>query len=559
MVGLSLALLVLAANTSTPPAIAFVDVAVVPGDSDRLLAHQTVVVRDGLITAIGPAAAVKLPAGTTRIAGAGKYLMPGMADMHGHLWREGWPDSTLQLSLALFLANGVTTVREMWGTPRQLAMRDRIERGEVLGPRLFVYGPALNRESAPTPAVGVQKVQEQARDGYDGIKIHEGLDRPTYDAVTAAAKQAKLPFAGHVPNAVGLAAALAAGQKSIEHLDGYVEALAGDDLAGEAFAGPHPPPSENSIFLVLKPALLAKVDERRLPALIAATRQSGAANVPTLNHVRALYNDVDLEALTRLPELKYWPPVLVQRWTDAQRQQKPRPPADLMRLRALRERLLLDLAAAGAPILIGSDAPGTFGVPGFSLRREAEAMVKAGLTPAQVIRAATFEAARYFGREHDCGSVAVGKRADLVLADGNPLQDVVRAFHPVGVMVKGRWLPREELNGMLASIERDLRYPIGAEIKDLPITATNAATLTGSYAFPAPTHATITVTFENDALMGSCTEKGCKRPRLRWQGGDVFLIPEEKLLVTFEKKAGRAAVMRLSSPGWIDWRAPRVP
>jgi hypothetical protein len=266
-----------------------------------------------------------------------------------------------------------------------------------------------------------------------------------------------------------------------------------------------------------------------------------------------------VESLIRLPELEYWPPVLVKRWTDSQRNQKARPAADLAKLRGLREHTLLALAAAGAPLLIGSDTPGTFGVPGFSLRREAEAMVKAGLTPAKVISAATIEVARYFGLENESGSVAMAKRADLVLTDGNPLEDIAHAFHPAGVMVKGRWLPRAELESTLAEIELEMRYPADADVKDLPVAASDAAALTGRYAFGAPANTTVTVTYEKGALIGSCTGKDCKRPRLRWQGGDVYLIPDEKLLVRFETKAGRAAAMRLSSPGWIDWRGARVP
>jgi hypothetical protein len=186
-------------------------------------------------------------------------------------------------------------------------------------------------------------------------------------------------------------------------------------------------------------------------------------------------------------------------------------------------------------------------------------MVKAGLTPAQVLRALTVEVARYFGGEAEGGSVAAGKRADLVLVEGNPLEDVERAFHPAGVMTRGRWLPRAELDKMLAGIERELYYPADSDVKDLSVDATAAARLTGRYAFPAPANDTITITFENGGLMGSCRGKDCRRPRLLWQGGDVYLIPEDKIQVRFEMKAGRTVAMGLSSPGWIDWRGPRVP
>jgi imidazolonepropionase-like amidohydrolase len=550
-----------APSTGAPSAesAAFVGVSVVPGDRPQVLRDQTVVVDRGRIVSMGPAAKMKVPATATRIDGKGKYLMPGIGDMHGHLWREGWPEQGLPLSLKLFVANGVTTVREMWGTPKQLAIRDGISRGEVLGPRVFVYGPAMSRETTPSPDVAKKQVREYKEAGYDGVKVYEGLTAATYEALVRTAKEVRLPFAGHVPNSVGLARALAAGQKSVEHLDGYVEALANDDLAGESFEGPKPPPSENSIFLAGRPTLLARVDESRTKELVAATRKARAVNVPTVFLMGTLFNELKVESLRSLPELKYWPPGLVQNWVDQQTKQQPRPEAELKKWMGLRELLVKRLVNGGVSVMVGSDAPGRFAVPGFSMLREVEGLVKAGMTPAQVVRAATLEVAQYFGLEKESGTVGVGKRADLILADGNPLEDVANIFRTSGVMVHGRWIPRSEIDAQLSEIEHSLHYPTGSEVKDLPIASRDAAGLAGSYAFPAPSNAKVFVLQEKGGLVVSPDAKGSHKKRLLFQGDGQYLLPDDKFSIRFEMQGARAAAMRLSSPGWIDWRGPRVP
>src|SRR5260370_5955713 len=198
--------------------VAFVGVTVVPCDRDRVIEDQTVVVRDGRIIALGPSATLPVPDSAARIDGRGKFLMPGLSEMHGHLPDANFPEQMLQLPL--FVANGVTTVRGMAGAPNHLVLREQIARGEVLGPRLVVYGPAMNGRSSPTPAIAIEQVRRFKAVGYDGIKVHPGLSRETYDAIASEAKRLHIPFGGHVPHAVGIERALAAGQKSIEHLDG---------------------------------------------------------------------------------------------------------------------------------------------------------------------------------------------------------------------------------------------------------------------------------------------------------------------------------------------------
>src|SRR5262245_5537712 len=228
---LLLALLACTHAPSTPPpppaqdasAIAFVGVTVVPMDSERRIPDQTVLVRQGRVAEIGPSSSVQVPAGAQRIDGRGKFLMPGLADMHIHLWTQD--------DLTLFLANGVTFVRNMWGSPQTLVWRDRVERGEVLGPGTYTAGPLLdgkppvwNGSAVVESAEDAERaVTSQKKAGYDFIKVYKKLSPQAFDAIAATAKKEGLTFGGHVPAAVGLERALAAGQRSVEHLDGYFE------------------------------------------------------------------------------------------------------------------------------------------------------------------------------------------------------------------------------------------------------------------------------------------------------------------------------------------------
>ena len=155
--------------------VVFENVNVIPMDRERVLERQTVVVRDGRITQIGPVAGTTAPAGATRVDGSGKYLMPGLAEMHGHLTANYLPDAAKADVLYLYVANGVTTVRAMLGNPEAITTRDAIAKGTLLGPKLYVAGPALNGKVAPTTADGERLVREQKQAGYDLLKILGGM------------------------------------------------------------------------------------------------------------------------------------------------------------------------------------------------------------------------------------------------------------------------------------------------------------------------------------------------------------------------------------------------
>ena len=436
-------------KAQTPPeSIAFINVTVIPFDRERVLKDQTVVVRDGRIVTIGPASNTKVPAGALKIDGRGKYLMPGLADMHVHLYPgAGQPNDLASQQLQLFLANGVTTVRNMIGKPEHLQLRDRVAKGELLGPTIYTAGPPLLGNTVPTPEAGVRAVAEQKKAGYDLIKVHEGLSPETYAAIVASANREGIPFAGHVTATVGLARALAARQTSIEHLDGYLQAMVPDDSPVK------PGPSQ----VVLGP-VLEHIDESKIPALAAATRKAGVWNDPTLTLFKLIVSDAKPEDLSQWPELQYVP----AKMRDAFVKQKqstadmPAPMSERQRYIELRNKMLVALHAAGAKLLVGPDSPQFFLVPGFATHREIQSFVDAGLTPYEAIEAATRNPGEYFAevmkRSRDFGTVETGMRADLLLLDANPLESVANLTKRAGVMVRGRWLPASELSKLLESV-----------------------------------------------------------------------------------------------------------
>jgi imidazolonepropionase-like amidohydrolase len=424
--------------------IAFVGVSVVPLDKERVVENQTVVVRDGRIVEIGPTGKTKVPAGATQVDGRGKFLMPGLADMHAHLFPgDGTANDLAAQQLILYLANGVTTVRNMIGAPAHVALRDRVKEGKVLGPTIITAGPPLTGKDAVSPEVAERIVVSQKQAGYDLLKVHEGLKPEVYEAIAAAARKSGIPFAGHVTASVGLNRALAARQASIEHLDGYLQALVPEN-------SPVPPPPSQ---VVLGP-VLEQIDERRLPALARATREAGVYNTPTLALFKIVVSPDDPSEFSKWPELRYVPAKMREGFAKQKGGINAGgiPEVERKRYLELRDHTVKALYDAGAKLLVGPDSPQLFLVPGFGTHREMAALAEAGLTPYAVLQAATRNAAEYLGTSSEVGTVDVGKRADLVLLDANPLQSVANTSRIAGVLVRGRWLPKSEIDKMLDEI-----------------------------------------------------------------------------------------------------------
>lgn len=441
---------------AAPPAVAqsagtyaITDVTVVPMDREGHLPGQTVIVQGGRIAAMGPAANTVVPDGATRIEGRGRFLMPGLAEMHAHVPPQADQTQWTEDVLFLYAANGITFARSMLGAPHHLPLRARAERGELVSPRIYTSGPSLNGNSVATPEDGRRMVAEQRAAGYDFLKIHPGLDRARYDAIADAARTAGIRFAGHVPVEVGLARALEAGQATVDHFDDFVPALLPD---GAAPAGP------GGFFGVYH---VGAVDEARIPALVERVRAAGVWNVPTesLIHQVLLASPTTDELLAR-PEMAYIPPQMRAQWAQARNGMQAQPAYDAaaaQRFVALRARLIKALHDAGAGLLLGSDAPQIFQVPGFSVHHELRVLVAAGLTPYQALSTGTRNVARFIGEEDRFGTVAAGRRADLILLEADPLADVANVQRRAGVMVNGRWLPEAEIQARLAEIARRYR------------------------------------------------------------------------------------------------------
>ena len=442
------------------PLVAIVDVTVVPMDRERFVEHQTVVVRNGRIAAVGLSQSVRIPGNAQRVDGRGKFLMPGLTDMHVHFIREALPDSppTLGSSIGLrqpgipasaskdhdvenrayalmFLANGVTTVRNMWGSPTIDELATTINSGRLAGPHIYSTGPITDGNPPAWQSSRIVETAAQAEDavrsdkqkGYAGIKVYSRLSKDAYDAIVVAARRQRLPVVGHVPLSVGLAGAIAAGQDSIEHLSGFFQSLA---------------PNARSL-----PEFLQQADWTKLPAIVHAIKAADVWTCPT-----TVVDDDPRTDPVGLEYRSFVPPDVFVRY---ERMYPNRPDRDLRtaaQARALSLRIVTALHNGGAHLLLGTDTMKIGTLPGYSLHTELENFVAAGITPYDAIRAGTADAAKFLKQDDEFGFVRAGLRADLVLVEANPLANVTNASKIVGVMAGGRWLTAADLHQELVAL-----------------------------------------------------------------------------------------------------------
>jgi imidazolonepropionase-like amidohydrolase len=417
---------------------AIVGVDLIPMDSERVLRNQTVIVEDGLIAQLGDRRAIKIPPGARRIELKGGFLLPGLGEMHAHIPGSNAPRPLTEKMLRLWVANGVTTIRGMLGEPSHLTLKAQVSAGELVGPQIVTSGPSLNGNSVTTPEAAIAAVRDQKAAGYDFLKIHPGMKRDVFDALARTADEVGIRFAGHVPTHVGLERAIEAGYWSVDHLDGFIEALVKPD----AEIDPHQP-----TFFGL--GLEALADTSRLAKLIEAARRNGVWFVPTESLMQTFAGEEPLERLLLRAELKQMPAGMVDQWKAQLTQFRSNPGlSSAMRKNflALRRQVLLGLHKAGVGIVLGSDAVQIMNVPGYSVHHELEQMVAAGLTPYQALELGTKNVAKFLGVEAVSGTIAVGKRADLVLLKENPLKKIGATRSITAVMLRGRWYDRAALD-----------------------------------------------------------------------------------------------------------------
>jgi imidazolonepropionase-like amidohydrolase len=433
-------------NPIEPPAardtIAIVGVNVLPMTGPFVLERQTVLVSGNTITAVGKEDQVRVPRGALIISGRGKYLVPGFAEMHAHVPSGADSRAYRDDVLFLYVANGITLARGMLGSPEHLALRSELEAHKVLGPRLYTSGPSLNGKSVTSPEQGSAMAREQKQAGYDFLKLHPGLSRDSFLAIARTAHEVGIPFGGHVSQDVGLSLALESRQATVDHLDGYV--LAVSSAAEDRTAHP------DNLGLVLK------FEPSRIAAIVEKTRATQTWVVPTQSLSENSIGTDTPEALDARPEMRY-----VSATLRAEYRKRKQSTLDIKSLTPelankyldVRRQIIRALNDAGAGLLLGSDAPQLFNVPGFAAHRELVAMVNAGLTPYQALRMATAAPAEFLGENGKFGIVATGAAADLVLLDADPLADIVNTQKINGVLVRGRWLDRAFIDRGLAQLE----------------------------------------------------------------------------------------------------------
>ncbi len=424
-------------------------VSVIPMDTERILPDMTVLIGGGRVLAVQPSTEAEdaaIPAGATRVDGRGRFLIPGLNDMHVHFQEEQ--------ALGRFLATGVTGIRVLWGGPTTLDFRDRIARGELAGPDIYTAGTII--EGLPPPELaavidtagrvlvydsidGAAAVREQHAAGYDFIKVYNNVPSSAYRGIVAEAAALGIPVAGHVPFEVGLDGALAAGQHSIEHLRGYIWHLVPEDA-----------PNQPGADLRSRTLAWAHGDLSRIQALAERTRDAGTWSVPTLSVRMIMKPDRLVDAYLATEEASHMTEGMRAFYT--RRMSIPWmsnfTPDDFeaaMDGFAVADSLIRALVGVGAPVMAGTDTPPL----GFALHRELEELVAAGLSPFEALQSATVLPARFLERGEGAGTVAEGSPADLLLLEGDPLAAIGNTRRIAGVVRRGEWLDRATLDAML--------------------------------------------------------------------------------------------------------------
>ena len=425
--------------------LSFQHVSVIPMDSERVLSDQTVLIAGARIVEIGPSDRIKVPSGTRIIDGRGAFLIPGLCDMHVHF---ALPEvharyESLNRKWARdFIANGVTTVRNMRGFPELLDFRREVEAGRIIGPQIYTTGPANNGGGCAGPvdrkvytvSEARKAVRRDKADGFDAVKVLTGLNGDAYRTLAMEAHASGLAVYGHVPDAVGLEGVLDAHQDSIEHLSGYLAAINSNEcdngqtsLDGISTSNPR------------------SYDEGTLRSIARKTRESGTWNCPTLVLLQALSKQ--WQGLRRAWYAPDATPFLSSVWPSGK--------FSAAALRAERDELphfaivvMSMLHEAGARVVAGTDADGTYVAHGSSIHQELYNLVSAGYSPYEALRAATADAAELLRKQDEFGTVETGKLANLILLRGNPLAEIRNTEQRIGVVVQGRWYLERDLKSL---------------------------------------------------------------------------------------------------------------
>jgi len=440
---------------STPSVLIIHDVTVIDVTGAPAQPHRVVIVRDGKIEEVGNSrGGMGGKLSGVHVDGSGKFLIPGLWDMHVHMVFGDWFPRGKDVTLPLFIANGVTGVRDMGGEVEVLQQwRKEINAGTLIGPRMVISGPMLDGPqprfpsslAITTPDDGRRAVDDLKQRGVDFIKLQSLIPREAVFAVAEEARKQGIPFVGHVPDSVRASEASNAGQKSFEHLIGIFE---GSSPLEDAFL--KGPKTEGQFLSTFDPA--------RAAALFALLAKNHTWQCPTLVWERGgnLIDQTDFAHDTRARYVPaYWKDVTWKRFTEQIVHEFNTD--DLATRKRFVDKELEVVNAmhrAGIPFLAGTDTPpGVYILPGFSLHEELQRFVAAGFTTMEALQTATLSPAKFLGMEDRLGTIENGKLADLVLLDANPLDDIRNTQSIAAVIVNGRYLSRAELDKILAGVE----------------------------------------------------------------------------------------------------------
>lgn len=404
---------------------------------------QNVLVRDGIIVQIGK---ITTTDKLTVIEASGKYLVPGFTEMHAHVRPSKVSDAERDRLLFLYSAHGITTIRGMLGHPLHLTMRDKLAKGEIAGPRLITSGPSFNRNSVISPEQSAGRTQAQYDRGYDFIKVHPGMTDAEFRAMANKANELGFDYSGHITAETGLLKSVEIGQGTIEHLDGLFEELSrrsgNQDLSKPGFFGI---------------GLVDTVDPKHIAPLAQELARSSIYMVPTQSMMWGFVSPEDPNVTAEKPQYKLMTSSNMDNWKSTRRSIHNSPDYSkeaANKFMAIRLDFLKAYINAGGKILLGSDAPQMFNVPGDSLHDEMEWIRDAGMSAIDILRSTTIEPARFFKRDAEFGSIQIGKSADLVLLNANPLTDISNTREISGVMTRGNWLSKADIDARLATIRR---------------------------------------------------------------------------------------------------------
>src|SRR5580704_6295884 len=444
---------------SAPGPTVITHAAVINPGTSSVQRNRTVVITGDRITSVSDADKFQLPKNARVIDASGQYLIPGLWDMHVHSAFGDWFPGGRDIILPLFIANGVTGVRDMGGDiPVLSAWRTQIADGQIIGPRMVISGPMLDGYLADgkslrfpssiavtTPASAVAAVDSLKAQGVDFIKVQSEVPDDAYHAAAAEAHKQGLPFVGHVPTKVHLEETVSAGQKSIEHLMGIFEACSGEE---DKFIS-----GKGDLKL-----MLTSHDEQKCDALVHLLAKSQTWQVPTLVWQRGS-TFLDQRDLKHQPLDKYvpayWRDVTWRRFTDEMMPDVLKDPLALRQEYFARNlQMVGTMHHAAVPFMAGTDtAPGVYIMPGFSLHDELANFVEAGFTPMEALQVATSNPAKFLNAENNFGSIEPGETADLVLLNANPLDDIHNTQKISAVIANGHLFDRAALNEILKQVE----------------------------------------------------------------------------------------------------------